>query len=105
MKKLKELKISLAKKHRFSNRKKHVNREIETVVLVYINPINSKKCVTSFSWIFQFWLIDFFKKIFEIFFHPYGMPWGYVELCKTLEMKKNNFWSRSRSLPRLLGLD
>ena len=66
MKKLKELEISLAKKHRFPNRKKLVNREIETVVLMYINPINSKKSVTSFSWIFHFWLIDFSKKIFEI---------------------------------------
>ena len=54
MKKLKELEISLAKKHRFPNRKKLVNREIETVVLMYINPINSKKYVTSFSWIFRF---------------------------------------------------
>ena len=66
MKKLKELEISLAKKHRFPNRKKLVNREIKTVVLMYINPINSKKSVTSFSWIFHFWLIDFSKKIFEI---------------------------------------
>ena len=68
MKKLKELEISLAKKHRFPNRKKLVNREIETVVLMYINPINSKKSVTSFSWIFHFWFIDFSKKIFEVFF-------------------------------------
>ena len=35
--------ISLAKKHRFPNRKKLVNREIETVVLHTINPMNSKK--------------------------------------------------------------
>ena len=62
MKKLKELEISLAKKHHFPNRKKLVNHEIETVVLMYINPINSKKSVTSFSWIFHFWLIDFSKK-------------------------------------------
>ena len=60
------LRISLATKHRFPNREKLVNREIETVVLMYINPINSKKSVTSFSWIFHFWLIDFSKKIFEI---------------------------------------
>ena len=39
------------------------------IVLMYINPINSKKCVTRFSWIFHFWFIDFSKKIFEIFFH------------------------------------
>ena len=105
MKKLKELEISLATKHHFPNCKKLVNREIETVVLMYINPINSKKSVTSFSWIFHFWLIDFSKKSSKFFFHPYGMPWGYVDLCKMLEVKKNNFWSRSRLLPRLLGLD
>ena len=100
MKKLKELKISVARKHCFPNRKKLVNREIETVVLMYVNPINSKKCVTRFSWIFHFWFIDFSKKIFEIFFHKWGMPWGYVDLCKILGVKKNNFWSRSRLLPR-----
>ena len=43
MKKLKDLEISLARKHRFPNRKKLVNREIETVVLNTINPMNSKK--------------------------------------------------------------
>ena len=46
MKKLKELEISLAKKRRFPNRKKLVNREIETVVLNTINPMNSKKYST-----------------------------------------------------------
>ena len=77
MKKLKELEISLAKKHRFPNRKKLVNREIETVVLMYINPINSKKSVTSFSWIFHFWLIDFSKKIFEIKKSFRHQPWSF----------------------------
>ena len=88
MKKLKELKISLARKHYFPNRKKLVNREIKTVVLMYINPINSKKCVTRFSWIFHFLFIDFSKKIFEFFFHKWRMPWGYFDLCKVLEVKK-----------------
>ena len=73
MKKLKDLEISLARKHRFPNRKKLVNREIETVVLMYINPINSKKCGTTFSKIFRFCFIDFSKKIFEIFFDPWGL--------------------------------
>ena len=59
MKKLKDLEISLARKHRFPNRKKLVNREIETVVLNTMNPMNSKKWVTTFSWIFHFSLIDF----------------------------------------------
>ena len=85
MKKLKELEISLVRKHRFPNRKKLVNREIETVSLMYINPINSKKYVTSFSWIFRFYLIDFSKKSLKFFFTPYGMPWGYMDLCKMLD--------------------
>ena len=82
MKKLKELEISLARKHRFPNRKKLVNREIETVVLMYINPINSKKYVTSFSWIFHFWLIDFSKKSSKFFFTLTECPggiWTYVK--------------------------
>ena len=87
MKKIKKSEISLAKKHRFPNRKKLVNREIKTVVLMYINPINSKKYVTSFSWIFHFWLIDFSNKIFE-FFLPLLNALGYVDLCKMLEVKK-----------------
>ena len=84
-KKLKEQEISLAKKHRFPNRKKLVNREIETVVLMYINPINSKKSVTSFSWIFHFWFIDFSEKIFDMFFTPTECPggmWNYVKHWK-----------------------
>ena len=71
------LRISLATKHRFPNREKLVNREIETVVLMYINPINSKKSVTSFSWIFHFWLIDFSKKIFEIKKSFRHQPWSF----------------------------
>ena len=33
--------------------------EIRPVVLNTINPMNSKKWVTTFSWIFHFSLIDF----------------------------------------------
>ena len=62
MKKLKELEISLAKKHRFPNRKKLVNREIETVVLNTINPMNSKKLVTTFLMDFSFFTHRFFGK-------------------------------------------
>ena len=52
----------------FSNRSKLNNHEIETVVLNTINPMNSKKWVTTFSWIFHFSLADFSKKIYETFF-------------------------------------
>ena len=44
---------------------KPVIREIETVILNTINPMNSKKCVTTFSWIFHFSLIDFSSKIYN----------------------------------------
>ena len=87
--------ISLAMKHFFQNRLHHEFSFFEPVVLMYINPINSKKCGTTFSQIFRFWFIDFSKKIFEIFFYPWGLPWGYVDQCKMLQVKKNNFWSRS----------
>ena len=85
-------------KHFFQNRSHHEFSFFEPVVLMYINPINSKKCGTTFSQIFRFWFIDFSKKIFEIFFDPWGLLQGYVDLCKMLQVKINNFWSRSRFL-------
>ena len=63
------------------------DREIEPVVLHTINPMNSTKWVTSFSWIFDFSLIDFSKKIIEIFFHKCLLLWEYVELFTRLELK------------------
>ena len=87
--------ISWVRLHIFENRSNHIFSFFEPVVLMYINPINSKKCGTTFSQIFRFWFIDFSKKIFEIFFYPWGLPWGYVDQCKMLQVKKNNFWSRS----------
>ena len=96
--------ISLARVCFFQNRKKILNPEIEPVVLHTINPINSTKWVTSFSWIFHFLLIDFSKKIFEIFFRKCLMPWGYVELCTRSNKKKTYFWRRYGFLCRMLGL-
>ena len=81
------------------------DREIKPVVLHTINPMNSTKWVTSFSWIFHFSLIDFSKKIFEIFFHKRLMPWGYVELCARSNKKKTYFWGRYGFLRRMLGLE
>ena len=91
MKKLKELEISLARKHRFPNRKKLVNREIETVVLHTINPMNSKKLVTTFSWIFHFSLIDFSEKIYKNLFHKWAMPLGYMKECMRSKKPKASF--------------
>ena len=71
--------ISLPRKHHFPNREKLVNREIKTVVLNTINPLNSKKLVTTFSWIFHFSLVDFSEKIYEIFFHQWAMLLGYMK--------------------------
>ena len=90
--------ISWVRLHIFENRSNHIFSFFEPVVLMYINPINSKKCGTTFSQIFRFWFIDFSKKIFEIFFDPWGLLQGYVDLCKMLQVKINNFWSRSRFL-------
>ena len=67
--------------------------------------MNSTKWVTSFSWIFHFLLIDFSKKIFEIFFRKCLMPWGYVELCTGSYKKKTYFWGRYGFLRRMLGLE
>ena len=72
MKKLKELEITLATKHHFQNRKKLVNREIETVVLNTINPMNSKKLVTTFLMDFSFFTRRFFRKNLRNFFSPMG---------------------------------
>ena len=79
MKQFKEFEISLARKHRFPNHEKLVNREIQTVVLNTINPINSKKLVITFSWIFYFSLVDFLEKIVENLFHKWALPLGYVK--------------------------
>ena len=81
------LRISLARVQRFKNHRKLVNREIKTVVLNTINPMNSKKWVTTFSWIFHFSLIDFSWKIFENLFYKWGTPWGYMKL--TTRSKKS----------------
>ena len=90
--------ISLAKKHHFPNRKKLVNREIETVVLNTINPMNSKKLVTTFSWIFHFSLIDFSEKIYENLFHKWAMPLGYMKECMGSKKPKASFWESYRLL-------
>ena len=76
------------------------DREIEPVVLHTINPMNSTKCVTTFSWIFDFSLIDFSGKIFEIFFLKWGMPCGYMELYTRSKQKKKYFWLRYGFLPQ-----
>ena len=91
MKKLKELEISLATKHHFPNHKKLVNREIETVVLNTINPMNSKKLVATFSWIFHFSLVDFWEKIHKFFLHKWAMPLGYVKECMGSKKPKASF--------------
>ena len=65
----------------FQNRSLQYFSFFETVVLMYIDSFNSKKCVTAFSWIFRFRLIDFSKKFFEFFFTNGGCPggmWTYV---------------------------
>ena len=57
---------------RFKNCQKLVNREIETVVLNTINPMNSKKLVTTFLMDFSFFARRFFRKNLRNFFSPMG---------------------------------
>ena len=67
------------------------NREIKMVVLNTINPMNSKKWVKNFSWIFQFSLIDFSKKIYENLFCKWEMPLGYMKVGMGLKKQKAYF--------------
>ena len=67
------------------------DREIEPVVLHTINPMNSTKWVTTFSWIFHFSLIDFSWKIFENLFHKWGTPWGYMKPTTRSEKSKTYY--------------
>ena len=82
------LQISLPTKHYFAIFFSKNDREIEPVVLHTINPQNSTKWVTTFSWIFHFLLIDFSKKIFDFFSQ---MPGNYLQ-CARSKNKKNFFW-------------
>ena len=91
---VKEVHISLAIVHYFATFSSKNDREIELVVSHTINPVNSTKWVTTFSWIFHFSLKDFLKKMYEIFSHKCQMPLGYVELCA--RFKKNLFWGDSQ---------
>ena len=75
----------------FENRKKLVIRESEMVVLNTMNPMNSKKWVMTFSWIFHFLLIDFYKKIYENLFHKWAMPLGYVKVGMRAKKPKGSF--------------
>ena len=75
-----KVQISLATEHFLPIFFSKNDREIEPILLHTINPMNFTKCVTTFSWIFDFLLIDFSRKIFDIFFLKWGMPFGYMEL-------------------------
>ena len=62
-----DLPISLATNHILPIFFSKNDCEIEPVVLPTINPMNSTKWVTTFSWIFHFVLIYFSQKIFGFF--------------------------------------
>ena len=91
MKKLKELEISLATKHRFPNLKNLVNREIETVVLNTINPMNSKKLVTTFLMDFSFFTHRFFWKNLRNFVSQMGNAPGVYERMYGVQKAKSFF--------------
>ena len=73
---VKEVEISPAIVHYFAIFFSKNDHEIKLVVLHTINPQNSTKWMTTFSWIFHFLLIDFTKKIFEIFLTNAKCLWG-----------------------------
>ena len=101
---VKEVQISPAIVHYFAILFSKNYCEIELVVLHIINPVNSTKWVTTFSWIFHFSLIDFSEKIFEFFFHKCQMPLGYVELCVRSKKTKTYFEGIHSLLRKMLGL-
>ena len=78
------------------------------VVLHTINPMKSKKCVRLFNEGNRFFIltfIDFSKKIYEILFHKWGMPWRYVKLGTKSKIKKTYYWGRNDLLPRMPQLE
>ena len=81
------------------------DREIEPVVLHTINPMNSTKWVTSFSWIFHFSLIDFSKKIFEILFSQMPDALGVCGTMCKVKKKKIHLGGRHGLLRGMLGLE
>ena len=68
---IKEVQLSLNTVQFFDTFFSNNDREIEPVVLHTINPMNSSKWVTTFSWIFNFLLIAFSKKIFKKLFYKW----------------------------------
>ena len=94
---IREAQFSLSTVHRilrcFSKNDREI--EIEPVILHTINPLNSIKWVTTFSWIFHFLLNNFPKKIFDIFSE---MPDGF-RVCGTMcnvKKEENLFWGESQ---------
>ena len=92
----KEVQISLAILHFYPNFFSKNGEGLEPIVLHTLNPMNCKKCVTSFSWMFHFSLIDFSKKIYDFF--P-QMP-DALGLCGTMRKVKKeeiSFWGNLAS--------
>ena len=85
------LPISLATKHFLPIFFSKNDHEIEPVVLHTIDHMNSTKCVTTFSWIFDFSLIDFSGKIFEFFFSNGECPVGIWNYIQGQDRRKNIF--------------
>ena len=83
--------MSLAKMDRFPHRKKLVNREIETVFLNTINPMNSKKLVTTFLMDFSFFTHRFFGKNLRKFSSQMGNAPGVCERMYGVQKAKGFF--------------
>ena len=89
---VKEVQISLATVHYFAIFFNKNDHEIELVVLHTINPVNSTKWVTPFSWIFHFSLIGCSKKIFDIFFSQMPDASGVNGTIFKVKREDNLFW-------------
>ena len=92
----KEVQISPAVVHYFAIFFSKNDREIKPVVLHTINPLNSTKWVTTFSWIFNFLLIDFSMKIFDFFFSQMPDAFGVCGTMCKVKKEKNLYWGDSQ---------
>ena len=77
--KMKNLFPSLKSRHTFFGFHRVYGMQNDRLNLTVILAETSKNYVQG-NRFFIFTFMDFSKKIYEIFFHKWGMPWGYVEL-------------------------
>jgi len=70
--------LQISMHHFFQN---CVSKNNHKIKLVVIHAMDLTKCLTTFSGIFSYLLIDFSKNIHDFFRHKCQMSLGYAELC------------------------